>query len=313
MLTLNNRYRCQIQYDPKELIQRYNRYDVLHQLLLLIFRFVRINEHFQAMKHHLLLFALALLSFNGFTQDTITLRDNSQLIGRVVEISETSIKYYRADQPEGPLRVIDLVSVSKIKYNDGTIENFVIIKEDKGNVTKEVEAPMRPERVKRVRDPLFGQGLFIELIPGACIETAYAYQENYFGTSFRIGNKWYFGNNPTYRAGIQATWLRMGMYGRDVNFANETSAYFSILNLGFANVIGFNESRGMEVNLNVGPTILEIDAFPPNPFSSEFGLLTGLEVKYRLNQLAVGLDYARIEEFSSKSKHLIGISIGVKF
>lgn len=269
------------------------------------------------MKNYLLLFALSILHFIGFSQDTITLRNNTQLIGRVVEISESSIKYYRVDQPEGPLRVIDLASVSKIKYKDGTIENFVLVREERVVIEKEVVAernsPKKPQRERVVRDPLFGPGLFIELIPGACMETAYAYQENYFGTSVRIGNKWYFGTNPKYRAGIQATWLRMGMYGRDVNFANQTSGYFSVVNLGFANIVRFDESRGMEVNLNVGPTILEIDAFPPNPFSSEFGLLTGLEVKYRLKQLAVGIDYARIEEFSARSKHLIGISVGVKF
>ncbi|MES2590366.1 MAG: DUF4190 domain-containing protein [Bacteroidota bacterium] len=54
--------------------------------------------------------------------DLITLRNGEEINGKVLEISQTEIKYKRCDNLEGPTIIIDKAGVTQIKYANGTTE-----------------------------------------------------------------------------------------------------------------------------------------------------------------------------------------------
>ena len=56
--------------------------------------------------------------------DVITTREGDEIEAKVLEISETSIKYKLVNHMEGPIRSIAIEKVFMIKYGDGTKEVF---------------------------------------------------------------------------------------------------------------------------------------------------------------------------------------------
>jgi hypothetical protein len=237
----------------------------------------------------------------GLSQDLIEKRDGEKIEGKIIEITESSIKYKRKDQPNGPIRNIAVADVKLITYEDGSKERFVTVDSPKDEATPiQVENPQvvkrrGPDRIRNDKDRILGPGMFIEMLPGyANYDNGSTFNSNYGGLGIKFGNKWYFGKNEKYRPGIQMTWIRFGAYSTSLSPSDISKGYFSVLNLGFANAIKFKDKMGMEVNANIGPTILQ----PPIPGddSGEFGLLYGLEVKYRLGRLALGIDFTRVEE-----------------
>lgn len=268
---------------------------------------------------------LSLLANVGFSQDVIELRNGEKIEGKIIEITTETIKYTRKDQPDGPIRNIAQKDVAMIVYADGSRERFVLVEEDYS--TKEVpkqneeaiEKRRETEREKRDKDRLLEPGMFIDLMAGyARFGTQTSYKNDFYGLSVKLGNKWYFGKNEKYRPGIQATWIRFGAYSTSLDPRDISKGYFSVLNLGFANVIKFKDNVGMEINLNVGPTILET---PIGNNSGRFGLLYGLELKYRLGKLALGIDATRVEEQlgygygigKGDALSLLSFSVGFKF
>ena len=282
------------------------------------------------MKFTILVSFIVIFASFGFSQDLITKTNGDQIEGKVVEITSSTIKYKRKDQPDGPIRNISLTEVQLITYADGTKERFVQVESE----TKKEPEP-RPEvtrreprytprrgldRIKADKDRILEPGMFIDLLIGYANYGDHSYMSDHFGgVNIKLGNKWYFGKGEKYRPGIQATWIRAGVFSDTPSPGDISKGYFSVLNLGFANAIKFKEKRGMEVNLNVGPTILE----PPLPGndSGEFGLLYGLEVKYRLGRLALGFDATRVEEQlgygygvgNGDALTLLSFSVGFKF
>ena len=59
-----------------------------------------------------------------FSQDTMYTREGSLIPGKVVEISDTKIKYKKSSYLEGPLYVINKSTISKIEYKNGVKEVF---------------------------------------------------------------------------------------------------------------------------------------------------------------------------------------------
>lgn len=54
--------------------------------------------------------------------DLITLKNGEEINGKVLEISQTEIRYKRCDNLEGPTIIIDKAGVSQIKYANGSSE-----------------------------------------------------------------------------------------------------------------------------------------------------------------------------------------------
>lgn len=47
--------------------------------------------------------ALAVCCLSALAQDVLVKKDGSSLLGRVEEVTETEVKYRKADNPDGPL------------------------------------------------------------------------------------------------------------------------------------------------------------------------------------------------------------------
>ncbi len=278
------------------------------------------------------IFIFSLFSFLSFSQDVIMKRDGTKIDANVIEITSTTIKFKNFDQPDGPIRNIAINDVEEIIYNDGSWEKFDKVAETK---TVEVRTPEIVERKKK--DFLFGSGIFLEGLIGANdyseSNTYFSYyddQGNYYPSGFettqidrslmtsigiRFGSKWYFGEREKWRPGLQATYLKLGIYinpNSSIGFANS----ISVGNLGFANAFKFSEAIGMEANANVGLNIMNF--LPPFGTGPAVGINYGAEVKFRYKVLAVGLDYSRMEGNMGyaperRSMNVFSVSIGAKF
>lgn len=77
------------------------------------------------MKKILAIIALALAYCAAANaQDHIVTRSGDEINGKVLEVSSEIIKYKRADNPNGPVYVLDIDEVKSIQYENGTFEDF---------------------------------------------------------------------------------------------------------------------------------------------------------------------------------------------
>jgi hypothetical protein len=70
--------------------------------------------------------------FSVHSQDLINLKDGNVIEARIVEISQTEIRYRRYDHLDGPIIVIPATDVLSIRYENGRVEiiNTVLPKPD---------------------------------------------------------------------------------------------------------------------------------------------------------------------------------------
>jgi hypothetical protein len=151
------------------------------------------------------------IAFAGelFSQDLIIKRDNSEMKVKVIEFEGNLIKYKPFDFLEGPLRSIPISDVLKIVYENGRVENFVI-----------VETPQREVPIQQVE------------VPQSVTEPVKAENYNYFpmGIFLRVsGQIWhneglseFFGTNVLYGGGIEKQVSTHFKFGGDFDFASKT-------------------------------------------------------------------------------------------
>ncbi len=290
------------------------------------------------MKNLFLTILLTLLTYFCFSQDVLVLKDGSKIEAKIVEITSTSIKYYKFSQLEGPIRIAEKYEVSEIIYQNGESEKFDVQAPTTRPTQGRSEPVARPP--KPIKDPVLGRGFFIEGFIGVTEYTdrasyyAYDYlssqspmlinytnRNNYMTIGLRLGNKWYFGKNEKWKPGFQATWLRFGIHVGDGDtedvFAGPRT--ISIANIGMCNIFKFNEKLGLEANFAVGPT-LNIDVV--NGGLSQ-GYSFSIESKLRLNRFSVGLDYQYSDlnsgntqlygTYRTLSLHSLALTVGRKF
>ncbi|MCH2230847.1 MAG: hypothetical protein MK105_10925 [Crocinitomicaceae bacterium] len=294
------------------------------------------------MKTIIVLFLFTLISLTGISQDVIVKRNGEKIQSKVIEITSTTIKYKKFEQEEGPLRNINISEVAEIIYDNGDWEKFKEeeIKEEQVIITS------RPRRLSRSgRDPLFDNGMYLDLMFGYTdVSRVNTYTNEIwydeFGNllpepiiqvtqnnqvyatpsmNFRIGHKWYFGQNERYRPGLQVQWMKFGIH---VNPSQGYGSYsLSPLNVGITNALKFNDRHGMEFNLTGGFSMLNFNpfvSFGSGDFEGETGYTIGTELKYRFNILAVGLNYSRINagfnlDNNRHNLNVISLSAGIKF
>lgn len=78
----------------------------------------------------ILLSLLILCSFPAFAQDIITFTDGNSIKAKVIEMSDTEVKYYLVDDLEGPLYVKSTSKLYSITFKNGRIEKFNIPQSD---------------------------------------------------------------------------------------------------------------------------------------------------------------------------------------
>lgn len=291
------------------------------------------------MKNLFLTTLLSLVTNLSFSQDVLVLKDGSKIEAKIVEITSTSIKYYKFSQLEGPIRIAEKYEVSEIIYQNGESEKFDVPAPVTLTTQGRSEPVARPP--KPIKDPVLGRGFFIEGFIGVTEYTdrstynGYDYlssdytpysltttrRNNYMTIGVRLGNKWYFGKNEKWRPGFQATWLRFGIHVGDGNTEDLLVGprTISIANIGMCNIFKFNEKLGLEANFAVGPT-LDIDLVNGG-FSQGYSF--SIESKLRLNRFSLGLDYQYSDlnsgnnqfygTYRTISLHSLALTVGRKF
>lgn len=75
-------------------------------------------------KRIFMMFAALLCCLASVAQDIIVCKDGTSLLGKVAEITDTEVKYHKADNPDGPLYTIKIASIMRINYENGTTDVF---------------------------------------------------------------------------------------------------------------------------------------------------------------------------------------------
>lgn len=73
------------------------------------------------------LFAFLVMLFSAsilYAQDIITLRTGETINGKVAEVGINEIRYYKSDNPDGPVYVTNKSDVAQIAYANGTKDVF---------------------------------------------------------------------------------------------------------------------------------------------------------------------------------------------
>lgn len=92
-----------------------------------------------------LLFTLILVFFfqSSFGQDKIYRKNGKIVEARIIEIGVDEIKYKEFDKPDGPIYVLETDRISKIVYEDGKTQKFILNIKDpekyEGQLTKAVK------------------------------------------------------------------------------------------------------------------------------------------------------------------------------
>jgi len=249
------------------------------------------------------------LTLFSFSQDTIVRTNGEKIPAKVVEITKSTIKYKKFSQLDGPIRALLISSIAKIIYADGTEEFF----------SKKKISP---------KDFLFKNGFYIDYSVGIAQNISknvafvglppynYYSRPNFISTNIKLGNKWYFGNKPRWRPGIQFQYIRFGLnFTPDIDYFIEDlfvgPKNFSILNVGMANIFKISDKIGIEANFVGGYNVY---AYIDNSGFSE-GVCISPEIKLRINHFALGFDYQYIYSFNRtfhNQWNTISLSLGFK-
>lgn len=73
---------------------------------------------------HFSIIALVLTASYSFAQDTLYTVSGQKIAAKVVEINQTEIKYKKANNPDGPVYVVDKSDVALIEYKNGSKELY---------------------------------------------------------------------------------------------------------------------------------------------------------------------------------------------
>lgn len=279
--------------------------------------------------------------FEVQAQDTIRTRNQEVLVGSISEINEDFIVYTRYDQPDGPIRKLSLDQISEIRYRNGTKETFRLVEVKQPEPIKNPNSDWEPGTINntgrtviiRRKGPdlrinpgerfpsengssnrFFNNGFYIDgmiglgdisfVKNGVNNNTTISDQNLSFGV--RFGSKFYFGSKEKYRFGINLTWASLT---GTISESGYNHVFFSPANFGPAFVYKFKEQIGLEVNSSVGMAISNI-------YQNDLGIRYGIDVKWRFNGLAIGIDYNRCDNvFSNNREHanIISLTTGVKF
>lgn len=131
------------------------------------------------------------------------------------------------------------------------------------------------------------RGFFLDIMPGYGYYTSDYTGLSTFGYAFsaRLGNKFYFGKSDFYRPGIQIVWGRLGFISSSV--PESFGIFFAPVNVGFTNLIAFNENMGLEFNYNMG---IDLHGDGLATGSIPIGWVYNPTVKFRIHKFAVGID-----------------------
>lgn len=68
--------------------------------------------------------SLLVCFLTGMAQDVIVCKDGTSLLGKVAEVTDTQVKYRKADNPDGPLYTLMIADLMRINYENGQSDIF---------------------------------------------------------------------------------------------------------------------------------------------------------------------------------------------
>ena len=114
----------------------------------------------------LVAFIVMVTSYSCLGQDTLVTRNGQLILGNVMEVTTTEIKYKKMEVADGPVYTERKSSIAKIKYKNGYTDILPEMKEETATVKKEVgNEDYRGEKlplVPRGRKYLYGDNLISE-------------------------------------------------------------------------------------------------------------------------------------------------------
>ena len=84
---------------------------------------------------------LGLMNISGYSQDKLIKSDSSSIEVKILEITQTEIKYKKFDNLDGPLFTISKTDISRIVYQNGTSETITPAYDGFGNGVGYESAP----------------------------------------------------------------------------------------------------------------------------------------------------------------------------
>lgn len=98
-------------------------------------------------KNLLFLTVMLVISVFSKAQDIITPKKGDEIKAKVVDITETQVKYKKFENVNGPTYTIEISSITSIKYENGTIDKFDI------DLTK--STPLKEKKVQKKQVSFF--------------------------------------------------------------------------------------------------------------------------------------------------------------
>lgn len=83
------------------------------------------------------IFAICYVSVNA--QDIIKTKDNTEVLSKVIEIGETSVKYKKWENLSGPTYTMSISKISSIIYQNGSVESFTNYVVEKSDVATSID------------------------------------------------------------------------------------------------------------------------------------------------------------------------------
>lgn len=159
---------------------------------------------------------LALLSFNGFSQDRLHLKSGKVEEVKILEITDQSIRYKMFDNQTGPEYVVDKTKIEKIVYENGNVERFVSVSNTNSN-SRSARDEKPPKEFKDYGHHFVGVNLsdlfrtdlcfhyeyfFLQGQLGLRVPILIGFNNQYFNLKSTIENPYVFRRNRVFETGL---------------------------------------------------------------------------------------------------------------
>jgi hypothetical protein len=248
-------------------------------------------------KKILVVFVL-IIGFNSYGQDYIITHGGEMIECKIVDLNDDFVVYNKFKSEDTSEYSMLLSLVQKIRYQDGT------------------EHVVSKKIMKKSKHTFIGldhNGMYVDFLTG---QTG---RRTSLGVGARFGSRWYFGSKSSqYRKGIQVQWVK---YMQGLTYSD---VQFSFFHVGYASIYKFDQSRGVELNLNTGYSrvsegfdFIYFNYFVPKFFGGDGrnAISINPSIKFRYESWAIGIDYdaALVSSDLNRSAHNLCLTFGYKF
>ena len=243
---------------------------------------------------------------------------NKTKIAKLEEEKKDAILIEDYDKAEALENQIEALKSGNTAINEEPIKKAVEpVVAPKPTPVAEVASPDAPLAVEMPvtldEFNFFKHGFYLDAMAGLMTATK---QDANIGVGVRIGNKWYFGKNESFRSGFQVRWVKVGLFP-----LNDLVAHFAPLNVGYTGISKLSSTTALELNFTVGfnmvmgfkqdytyfttqstyeyDPLLGYSTYKDSQIQRTdsddvlyMGILFNPSVKYRYKTFAVGLDIA---------------------